>query len=102
MQTNFASDLRNILKCVFLMNSSQMMEEDDGSKDPSSTCTDQPADQPNDDAVETTGDVHERQEPLPEYEDVEETALAHDRGTNFVFALCLSHAAQSERLNVEL
>ncbi|XP_066588983.1 lateral signaling target protein 2 homolog isoform X2 [Prorops nasuta] len=29
LQTNFASDLRNILKCVFLMNSSQSMEDID-------------------------------------------------------------------------
>ena len=29
LQTNFASDLRNILKCVFLMNSSQATNEDE-------------------------------------------------------------------------
>lgn len=28
LQTNFASDLRNILKCVFLMNSSQATDDD--------------------------------------------------------------------------
>lgn len=28
LQTNFASDLRNILKCVFLMNSSQTTDSD--------------------------------------------------------------------------
>lgn len=32
LQTNFASDLRNILKCVFLMNSSQPVEEEETSK----------------------------------------------------------------------
>ncbi|RLU27045.1 hypothetical protein DMN91_000844 [Ooceraea biroi] len=79
LQTNFASDLRNILKCVFLMNSSQMMEEDDGSKDPNSVSTNQSADSPSDTAE--TESIHERQEPLPEYEDVEETALTHDRAS---------------------
>ena len=29
LQTNFASDLRNILKCVFLMNSTQSANEDE-------------------------------------------------------------------------
>lgn len=37
LQTNFASDLRNILKCVFLMNSSQTASEDEKIEDPSAS-----------------------------------------------------------------
>ena len=37
LQTNFASDLRNILKCVFLMNSTQQTnEEEDSNTEPTS------------------------------------------------------------------
>jgi len=57
------------------MNSSQMMEEDGGSKDPNLASANQPADSPGD-MVETES-IHERHE----YEDAEETALTHDRGT---------------------
>lgn len=77
LQTNFASDLRNILKCVFLMNSSQIVEDTEGSKDESSGSTNQPTVVPND--LTEPENIHERQEPLPEYEDMEETALTHDR-----------------------
>ncbi|XP_029173583.1 lateral signaling target protein 2 homolog [Nylanderia fulva] len=77
LQTNFASDLRNILKCVFLMNSSQIIEDTEGSKDESSASTNQSTIVPSD--TTETGSLHERQESLPEYEDVEETALIHDR-----------------------
>lgn len=76
LQTNFASDLRNILKCVFLMNSSQMIEELE-SKDQNLVSTNQSTNTLND--IAETGSNHDRQEP-PEYEDnVEETALTHDR-----------------------
>lgn len=80
LQTNFASDLRNILKCVFLMNSSQIVEDTEGSKDESSASTNQSTVASND--TTETESIHERQEPLPEYEDVEETALTHDRSTS--------------------
>jgi len=100
LQTNFASDLRNILKCVFLMNSSQMMEEDDGPKDPNSASANQSADSPGD-MVETES-IHERHEPLPEYEDVEETALTHDRGTKYSFASFSSRSSESCKLNVAI
>lgn len=33
LQTNFASDLRNILKCVFLMNSTQTASEEESVED---------------------------------------------------------------------
>lgn len=74
LQTNFASDLRNILKCVFLMNSSQAIEDTEESKDQNLAST---VNAPIDTAE--TGSIHERQESLPEYEDVEETAMIHDR-----------------------
>ncbi|XP_012215295.1 lateral signaling target protein 2 homolog [Linepithema humile] len=77
LQTNFASDLRNILKCVFLMNSSQMIEDAEGSKDQSPNSTNQSINAPLD-TVET-GSIHERQDSLAEYEDMDETALTHDR-----------------------
>ncbi|KAL6434922.1 hypothetical protein ACFW04_005232 [Cataglyphis niger] len=77
LQTNFASDLRNILKCVFLMNSSQIIEDTEGSKDENSVSTNQSTIVSSDTAE--TGSIHERQESLPEYEDAEETALTHDR-----------------------
>lgn len=81
LQTNFASDLRNILKCVFLMNSSQTIEDTE-STDPSIDSTNQSTTNALSDTVET-GDNHDRQqETLPDYEDdVEETALTHDRST---------------------
>lgn len=74
LQTNFASDLRNILKCVFLMNSSQTIEDTEESKDPNLASTANASI----DTAETES-IHERQESLPEYEDVEETASIHDR-----------------------
>lgn len=81
LQTNFASDLRNILKCVFLMNSSQMIEDAE-SKDQSAATTNQSTltDNTFSETIET-GDNHNRQqESLPEYEeDMEEIVLTHDR-----------------------
>ncbi|XP_012521859.2 lateral signaling target protein 2 homolog [Monomorium pharaonis] len=74
LQTNFASDLRNILKCVFLMNSSQTIEGTEESKDPNLTSTVNASI----DTTETES-IHERQESLPEYEDVDETTSIHDR-----------------------
>lgn len=82
LQTNFASDLRNILKCVFLMNSSQMIEDGEESKDQNSNSTNQSANTPLD--TEETGSIHERPESLAEYEDMDETALTHDRSTNIL------------------
>ncbi|XP_070160691.1 lateral signaling target protein 2 homolog [Polyergus mexicanus] len=78
LQTNFASDLRNILKCVFLMNSSQIIEDTEGSKDESRSVSTNQSTIVSSDTTET-GSIHERQESLPEYEDAEETALTHDR-----------------------
>ncbi|KAL6262012.1 hypothetical protein P5V15_007101 [Pogonomyrmex californicus] len=74
LQTNFASDLRNILKCVFLMNSSQAAEDTEGSKNQNlASIANTPTNM-----VETEN-IYERQEALPEYEDVEETAVIQDR-----------------------
>ncbi|XP_076664861.1 lateral signaling target protein 2 homolog isoform X2 [Andrena cerasifolii] len=74
LQTNFASDLRNILKCVFLMNSSQAVEDVE-TKDESLTTDNQLASPLND-----TGTNHDRQESLQEYEDdLEETTVANDQ-----------------------
>ncbi|XP_011648368.1 lateral signaling target protein 2 homolog [Pogonomyrmex barbatus] len=74
LQTNFASDLRNILKCVFLMNSSQAAEDTEGSKNQNlASIINTPTNM-----VETEN-IYERQEALPEYEDVEETAVIQDR-----------------------
>lgn len=86
LQTNFASDLRNILKCVFLMNSSQIIEDIEGSKDENSVSTNQSTIVPSD--TTETGSIHERQESLPEYEDAEETALTHDRSTDTFISSC--------------
>ncbi|XP_020292256.1 lateral signaling target protein 2 homolog isoform X2 [Pseudomyrmex gracilis] len=75
LQTNFASDLRNILKCVFLMNSSQVIEDAEGSKNDNSASKIQSTD----DTVETRN-INEQQEPSPEYEtNIEESTLTHDR-----------------------
>lgn len=87
LQTNFASDLRNILKCVFLMNSSQVIEDVvEGSKNDNSTSKIQSTN----DTVETRN-INERQEPLSEYEtNIEESTLSHDRGRNiFCFYIFL-------------
>ncbi|KAL0121169.1 hypothetical protein PUN28_008682 [Cardiocondyla obscurior] len=74
LQTNFASDLRNILKCVFLMNSSQTVEDTEESKDQTLASTvNTPID------TTETESIHERQESLPEYEDADETTSIHDR-----------------------
>ncbi|EFN88291.1 lateral signaling target protein 2 homolog isoform X2 [Harpegnathos saltator] len=81
LQTNFASDLRNILKCVFLMNSSQIIEDSEA-KDQSPATTNQPAmDNTLSETTMETGDNHDRQqESLPEYEeDMEETISTHER-----------------------
>ncbi|XP_031847675.1 lateral signaling target protein 2 homolog isoform X2 [Nomia melanderi] len=77
LQTNFASDLRNILKCVFLMNSSQT-PEDGETKDEGLTTDEQPASPVND-----TVTNHERQDSLQEYEDdLEDTTVTNDQHTN--------------------
>lgn len=74
LQTNFASDLRNILKCVFLMNSSQTVEDGE-TKDESLPTDNQLASPLND-----TGTNHDRQDSLQEYEDdLEETTVANDQ-----------------------
>ncbi|XP_076632623.1 lateral signaling target protein 2 homolog isoform X1 [Colletes latitarsis] len=74
LQTNFASDLRNILKCVFLMNSSQTVEDGE-TKDESLTTDNQTTSPLND-----TGIDRERQDSLQEYEeDLEETPATNDQ-----------------------
>ncbi|TGZ49204.1 lateral signaling target protein 2 homolog [Temnothorax longispinosus] len=77
LQTNFASDLRNILKCVFLMNSSQTVEDTEESNTQNlASVANAPLD------TTETESIHERQESLPEYENVEETTSnEHDRST---------------------
>ncbi|XP_014470609.1 PREDICTED: lateral signaling target protein 2 homolog isoform X2 [Dinoponera quadriceps] len=79
LQTNFASDLRNILKCVFLMNSSQIIEDAE-SKDRENSADQSTTDNTLSEAMET-GDNHDRQqESMPEFEeDMEESILTHDR-----------------------
>nr|KAF7413177.1 hypothetical protein H0235_013028 [Vespula pensylvanica] len=77
LQTNFASDLRNILKCVFLMNSSQTVEDEE----PKQECLVSASSQP---AVVTnhtlgTSSNHDRQNSLQEYEDEEENAPANEQ-----------------------
>ncbi|XP_053994035.1 lateral signaling target protein 2 homolog isoform X1 [Hylaeus volcanicus] len=74
LQTNFASDLRNILKCVFLMNSSQTVEDGE-TKDESVTTDTQLASPLND-----TGTDNDQQDSLQEYEDdLEETPPMNDQ-----------------------
>lgn len=75
LQTNFASDLRNILKCVFLMNSSQTVE--DGEMKDESSVSENPVSPLNDTATN-----HDRQDLLQEYEDdLEETTTTSDHNT---------------------
>lgn len=77
LQTNFASDLRNILKCVFLMNSSQTVEDNEA-KDEILTADDQLENPIND-----TGNDQERQDSLQEYEDdLEDTTVTTGQNTN--------------------
>lgn len=77
LQTNFASDLRNILKCVFLMNSSQT-PEDGETKDDGLTTDEQPAS-----PVTDTVTNHERQDSVQEYEDdLEDTTVTNDHHTS--------------------
>lgn len=68
------------------MNSSQIVEDTEESKDESSASMNQSTIVPND--TTETESIHERQESLPEYEDVEETALTHDRSTNIFISSC--------------
>lgn len=76
LQTNFASDLRNILKCVFLMNSSQTVE--DGEMKDESSVSENPVSPLNDTATN-----HDRQDLLQEYEDdLEETTTTSDHNTS--------------------
>ncbi|CAK9796573.1 Lateral signaling target protein 2 homolog [Anthophora plagiata] len=76
LQTNFASDLRNILKCVFLMNSSQTVEDVE-SKDENLTSDNQVVSPLNDTATN-----HDRQDSLQEYEDdLEETIAVTEHNT---------------------
>lgn len=64
LQTNFASDLRNILKCVFLMNSSQPTIEDLKSEEAPSS--------PNELDTLTTRDDFQQQDPVAEDEELNE------------------------------
>ncbi|KZC13192.1 Lateral signaling target protein 2 like protein [Dufourea novaeangliae] len=76
LQTNFASDLRNILKCVFLMNSSQTVE-DEVTKDEGLTTDNQLA-SPISDTIN-----QDRQDSLQEFEDdLEDTTTANEQNTN--------------------
>lgn len=76
LQTNFASDLRNILKCVFLMNSSQTVEIVE-TKD-ESLIADNQVDTP----VNDTSTNHDRQDSLQEYDDdLEPTTTTHEHNT---------------------
>lgn len=61
------------------MNSSQTIENTEESKDQNLSST---ANAPIDTAE--TESIHERQESSPEYEDVEETALIHDRSMDML------------------
>lgn len=64
LQTNFASDLRNILKCVFLMNSSQPTIEDlKTEEEPSS---------PNELDAPTTSDEFHQEDAVAEDEEINE------------------------------
>lgn len=77
LQTNFASDLRNILKCVFLMNSSQVV--DDTEMKDESIVSENPVTSPLNDTVTN----HDRQDLLQEYEDdLEETTVTTDHNTS--------------------
>ncbi|XP_015435723.1 PREDICTED: lateral signaling target protein 2 homolog [Dufourea novaeangliae] len=77
LQTNFASDLRNILKCVFLMNSSQTVE-DEVTKDEGLTTDNQLA-SPISDTIN-----QDRQDSLQEFEDdLEDTTTANEQNTSF-------------------
>ncbi|XP_017890929.1 lateral signaling target protein 2 homolog isoform X2 [Ceratina calcarata] len=77
LQTNFASDLRNILKCVFLMNSSQTVEETEV-KDENLT-----SGSPVADVLTDTITNHDRQDSLQEYEDdLEETTATNEHNTS--------------------
>ncbi|XP_033359714.1 lateral signaling target protein 2 homolog isoform X1 [Bombus vosnesenskii] len=79
LQTNFASDLRNILKCVFLMNSSQTVE--DGEIKDESSVSENHVTSPLNDTVTN----HDRQDLLQEYEDdLEETAITTDHNTSTI------------------
>lgn len=80
LQTNFASDLRNILKCVFLMNSSQTVE--DGEMKDESSVSENPVSPLNDTATN-----HDRQDLLQEYEDdlEETTTIDHNTSMNASF-----------------
>lgn len=85
LQTNFASDLRNILKCVFLMNSSQTVEDEE----PKQECLVSASSQP---AVVTnhtlgTSSNHDRQNSLQEYEDEEENAPANEQSRNYIIRI---------------
>jgi len=61
------------------MNSSQAIEDTEESKEQNVSSTVNASI----DTAETES-IHERQESLPEYEDVEETTLIHDRSMNLL------------------
>lgn len=86
LQTNFASDLRNILKCVFLMNSSQTVEDEE----PKQECL--VSGNGNQAGVVTnhtlgTSSNHDRQNSLQDYEDEEESSSpANEQSRNLFFS----------------
>jgi hypothetical protein len=71
LQTNFASDLRNILKCVFLMNSSQGTNEDESMEE--AVVSQMELDMP------SSNESLERQESVEEEELVEDNEPAEER-----------------------
>ncbi|KAK2576685.1 hypothetical protein KPH14_005346 [Odynerus spinipes] len=79
LQTNFASDLRNILKCVFLMNSSQAVEDEEPKQESLTPVASQPAVVTN--HTLGTSSNHDRQNSLQEYEDEEESTPANEQNS---------------------
>ncbi|XP_043504348.1 lateral signaling target protein 2 homolog [Polistes fuscatus] len=77
LQTNFASDLRNILKCVFLMNSSQTVEDEEPKQECLVAANSQPAVVTN--HTLGTSSNHDRQNSLQEYEDEEDNIPVNEQ-----------------------
>ncbi|XP_015585558.1 uncharacterized protein LOC107263156 isoform X2 [Cephus cinctus] len=78
LQTNFASDLRNILKCVFLMNSSQTTDETEEKSEE----TEVPPSQPNDSPSGTPDRTNELERRDTQEDEEDETTLDETTPTN--------------------
>lgn len=76
LQTNFASDLRNILKCVFLMNSSQTPDEIEPMRTDDVTAT-----QPDAVPAETEERTSPEQDTQNEHNEIDETTPTNERST---------------------